>query len=120
VPRVRDLGYVAEERLPALLSGAIAYLNPSLYEGSAIGAMEAMACGTPPIVAPTGALPRAVDRAGIVLDAFDTEAWADALRALASTPELRAGLSRNALRLTVERRAHPPDLAPLLRALGAV
>ena len=117
--RVLDIGYVGGENLPALLSGAIAYLNPSLYEGSGIGAQEAMACGTPAIVAPTGALPRAVDAAGIVLDAFDAAAWADALQALATRPALRAELSRTALRLTAERRAHPPDLVPLLGALGA-
>ncbi|MGH7912571.1 MAG: glycosyltransferase, partial [Candidatus Dormibacteraceae bacterium] len=65
-PGVLDLGWVEDRDLPALLSGAIAYLNPSLYEGSGIGAMEAMACGTPALVAATGALPRTVDQGGLM------------------------------------------------------
>ncbi len=118
LPRVRDLGWVAEEQLPALLSGAIAYLNPSLYEGHALGAMQAMACGTPALVAATGALPRTVDQGGLVLDAHEPSQWQDAMLTLARRQDVRRELSANALKLTAERRAHPPDVGPLLRALG--
>ncbi|MBO0709157.1 MAG: glycosyltransferase [Candidatus Dormibacteraeota bacterium] len=118
LPRVRDLGWVAEEELPALLSGAIAYLNPSLYEGHGLGPMEAMACGTPALVAATGALPRTVDQGGLLLDAQEPSQWQDAMLTLARRPDVRRELSANALKLMAERRAHPPDVGPLLRALG--
>ena len=118
LPRVRDAGWVAEDELPALLSGAIAYLNPSLYEGHGLGAMQAMACGTPALVAATGALPRTVDQGGLILDAHELSQWEDAMVTLARRQDVRRELSANALKLTAERRGHPPDLGPLLRALG--
>jgi glycosyltransferase involved in cell wall biosynthesis len=116
-PRVRDAGWVEEDDLPALLSGAIAYLNPSLYEGQGLGAMQAMACGTPALVAATGALPRTVDQGGLMLDLYEPSQWCDAMLTVARRPDVRRELSANALKLTAERRAHPPDAAPLLRAL---
>lgn len=115
--RVHDIGWVEDDDLPALLSGAIAYLNPSLYEGDGMGALEAMACGTPPLVAATGALPRTVDQGGLMLDAHEPSSWSDAMVALASRPDLRRSLSAAALKLVAERRAHPPDVEPLVRAM---
>jgi glycosyltransferase involved in cell wall biosynthesis len=119
VPGARELGYVASDRLPPLLSGAIAWLNPSLYEGCAIGPLEAMACGAPPVVAATGAQPRAVDRAGLVLDAHDPAPWAEAMTALAGSPDFRTSLANACLKAIAEAREHPPDPGPLLEQLGA-
>jgi alpha-1,3-rhamnosyl/mannosyltransferase len=119
VPGARELGYIDAEQLPALLSGALAWLNPSLYEGCAVGALEAMACGAPPVVAATGAQPRAVDGAGLVLDALEAGPWAEAMVALAGSPELRASLANAGLKAISEARQHPPDPGPLLEQLGA-
>ncbi len=117
-PGVLDAGWVPAADLPAVLTGAIAYLNPSLYEGHGVGALEAMACGTPALVAATGALPRTVDQGGLMLDAYDPAQWCEAMDTVARRPDIRRELSANALKLTAERRAHPPDPGPLLRALG--
>lgn len=119
VPGARELGHVEADRLPPLLSGAIAWLNPSQYEGCAIGALEAMACGAPPVVAATGAQPRAVDRAGLVLDAHDPAPWAEALTTLACSPDFRASIANAGLKAIAEAREHPPDPEPLLEQLGA-
>jgi glycosyltransferase involved in cell wall biosynthesis len=112
-----DLGYVDDERLPALLSGATAWVCPSLYEGCGVGAMEAMACGTPPLVAAAGALPRTVDRAGLVLDPEDPEQWTGAIVDVVEREPLRASLAAAARRAIAERRAHPPDPSELLDVL---
>lgn len=47
---VKILGFVEEKYLPALYSGAIFFVNPSLYEGFGFCALEAIACNTPVIV----------------------------------------------------------------------
>jgi glycosyltransferase involved in cell wall biosynthesis len=44
---VLPLGYVEEADLPALYSGAEAFLFPSLYEGFGMPLLESRACGTP-------------------------------------------------------------------------
>jgi glycosyltransferase involved in cell wall biosynthesis len=108
VPGARDLGWVPLERLPALLAGAVAWVGPSLYEGSAIGAQEAMACGTPPLVAGTGAQARAVGTAGLVLDPHDADEWAAALVAVAGDEGLRARLAASSLKAAAELREAAP------------
>lgn len=41
--------YIPEDDLPAIYSGATAFIFPSLYEGFGLPILEAMACGTPVI-----------------------------------------------------------------------
>lgn len=45
--QISALGYVPEEDLPCLYSGADIFVFPSLYEGFGIPVLEARACGTP-------------------------------------------------------------------------
>lgn len=69
-------GYVEEKDLPALYSGATAFLFPSLYEGFGFPPLEAMACGTPVISSSTSSLPEVVGSAGILLPPKDERLWA--------------------------------------------
>jgi glycosyltransferase involved in cell wall biosynthesis len=116
-PAVRDLGYVDQDRLPALIAGAVAWLGPGLYEGSPVGALEAQACGTPALVAGTGAMPHAVGMAGLVLDPHDADQWARAMVAVACQSELRSRLGAAALRAAADWRNVRPSPAGLLAAL---
>ncbi len=77
--RVRFLGFVDDEDLPALYSGATIFLFPSLYEGFGLPPLEAMACGAPVIVSNSSCLPEVVGQAAIQLPASDEEAWRVAL-----------------------------------------
>lgn len=43
--QVRRLGYVADDDLPALYAGCVAFLMPSLYEGFGMPLLEAQLCG---------------------------------------------------------------------------
>ena len=95
-PGVRLLGYVKPADLPALLSGAISYLNASPADGCGIGVLEAMACGTPTLVSWHGALAEMSGGAGIVLDPDDPSAWAAAMTLMVRQPDLRAQLGRRA------------------------
>ncbi len=55
--RVKFVGYVKDEQLPALYSGAEMFVFPSLYEGFGLPLLEAMSCGTPILTSNTSCLP---------------------------------------------------------------
>ncbi|MBI2085986.1 glycosyltransferase family 4 protein [Candidatus Daviesbacteria bacterium] len=55
--RVKFLGYVPDEKLPALYSGAIAFVFPSLFEGFGLPILEAQACGCPVITSNLSSMP---------------------------------------------------------------
>ncbi|MFA5776344.1 MAG: glycosyltransferase family 1 protein [Patescibacteria group bacterium] len=50
-------GFIADSDLPALYSGAEAFVNPSLYEGFGIQTLEAFACGCKVICSNATSLP---------------------------------------------------------------
>ena len=56
--RVRLLGEVPDEDLPALYAGAELLVYPSLHEGFGLPVLEAMSCGTPVVVSRVPALSR--------------------------------------------------------------
>lgn len=70
-------GYVADEDLPPLHSGADLFVFPSHYEGWGMPPLEAMACGTPVITSNNSSLPEVVGNAGIMLEANDTKGFTD-------------------------------------------
>ena len=66
-PRMRAVGYVAEEHMAPLMAGAEAFLFPSLYEGFGMPIIEAMACATPVLTsAATATQEVAMDKALLV------------------------------------------------------
>lgn len=98
-PRLTVLGRIAEERLPALVQGAVALVFPSLYEGFGLPMAEAMAAGTPVVASTTPALTEIAGAAAELVDPLDVEAIAGAMARLAGSPALRrelaeAGLAR--------------------------
>jgi glycosyltransferase involved in cell wall biosynthesis len=94
LPRTYWIGYVAEADLAALYSGARAFVLPSFYEGFGLATLEAMACGTPVIVAQAGALPELVDQAGLYFQPNDTPALIEAILNIAHDDSLRAELAQ--------------------------
>jgi glycosyltransferase involved in cell wall biosynthesis len=94
---VRFTGYVADDDLPALLSGALAFVFPSLYEGFGMPVLEAMACGVPVLTATTSSLPEVAGDAALLVDPEDTAAIAAGLARLASDRLLRDDLRSRGL-----------------------
>jgi glycosyltransferase involved in cell wall biosynthesis len=92
--RVIFPGYIDEADLPALLSGAMALVFPSLYEGFGIPVLEAGACGVPVITSNTSSLPEVAGDAALLVDPHDVDAIADAMARIATDAELRAELER--------------------------
>lgn len=87
--------------LPALYNLATALVLPSFYEGFGLPALEAMACGTLPIVSNVSSLPEVVGEVGLQVDPADPDALAAAmLRALTDSAwrdaQREAGLQRAA------------------------
>jgi glycosyltransferase involved in cell wall biosynthesis len=78
--RVRHLGHVAHDELPALYRGATALIFPSLFEGFGLPPLEAMACGVPVAASDRGALAEVCGDAALLFDPEDVEAMTDAMR----------------------------------------
>jgi glycosyltransferase involved in cell wall biosynthesis len=96
-PRVQFTGYVREECLPALYSGALALVYPSLYEGFGFPPLESMACGTPVIASNTTSLPEVTADAAILVDPLEVDQIVSAIALLASDPVLRSNLSKRGI-----------------------
>ncbi|MFA6239607.1 MAG: glycosyltransferase family 1 protein [Candidatus Hydrogenedentales bacterium] len=96
--RVRFLGHVPPEDLPALMSGAAVFAYPSLYEGFGIPVAEAMACGTPVLTSNVSSLPEVAGDAAVLVDPEDTIAIASGLERLLSSESLRSDLRGRGLR----------------------
>ena len=83
-------GYVVDADLPGLYGGADALCYPSRYEGFGLPPLEALACGCPVLCSRTSSLPEVVGDAGILLPYDDSNAWANALSKLLSSPAVLA------------------------------
>jgi glycosyltransferase involved in cell wall biosynthesis len=85
-------GYVEDKDKPALLSGALAYVFPSLYEGFGLPVLEAMACGTPVLTSNISSLPEVAGEAALLVNPHHTAEIAAGLTQLITNPNLRRQL----------------------------
>ena len=91
--RVLFPGYIPDGDKAALLSGALAFVFPSLYEGFGLPVLEAQACGCPVITSTTSSLPEVAGDAALLVNPEDTAAIAGALQRVATEPGLRQALA---------------------------
>jgi glycosyltransferase involved in cell wall biosynthesis len=92
-PGLRIMGEVADEKLPQLYSGALAFVYPSLYEGFGLPVLEAMQCGAGVIA--SRAVAEAAGDAAVYADT--PQELARAMREAAARPEWRAELGARSL-----------------------
>jgi glycosyltransferase involved in cell wall biosynthesis len=81
---VRFAGYIPEERLPLFYQAADFFVLPSKQlEGFGLVAVEALACGTPVLGTPVGAIPEILERLspGLLFEGTDPEAIAESMEA---------------------------------------
>ncbi len=90
--RVHRTGFFPEDRLNELITGAIAYVFPTFYEGFGIPPLEAMQCGIPVTCSNTSSLPEACGKAAYYFDPHKTEEIAKALKEISENQELRKKL----------------------------
>jgi len=97
--QVRMLGYVDEETLGSLYTGALGLIFPSWHEGFGLPVLEAMQSGCPVICSDRTSLPEVGREAPIYIDPCRPESICDAMIALEENSSRRrscceAGLSR--------------------------
>jgi glycosyltransferase involved in cell wall biosynthesis len=94
--RVRFLG--RREDIPQLLAACDVFALPSLYEGSSLAVLEAMAAGIPVVSSAIGGTDELIEdgRSGLLAPPGDAAAWAAALRRVLADPQLRHGFAARA------------------------
>jgi glycosyltransferase involved in cell wall biosynthesis len=96
--KVSFTGYVPNEDLPALYSGASLFVFPSLYEGFGIPVVEAMACGVPVVLSDAPALPEVGGDAALYFDPYDVEELTSIMHSILTNTSLHATLVEKSLK----------------------
>ena len=94
---VRWAGYVPDDELRHVLSGALALVLASESEGFGLPAVEAAACGIPVIATTESPLPRLLEGGGIFVAPGDDTALGAAMRRLSTDESHRRALAAGAL-----------------------
>ena len=90
--RIIRLEYLPFSLLVSVIRGAKATFFPSLYEGFGLPVLESMALGTAVLTSNTSSLPEVAGDAACLIDPYDTQAMAEAMRALDANDAWRLGL----------------------------
>ena len=100
--RIRFLGYRSD--IPQLLAASDLVALPSLYEGSSVAILEAMAAGRAVVASAIGGTDELIEdgKTGILVPPGEVDPLAAALRRLLDDPELRRSIA-DAARRRVER-----------------
>jgi glycosyltransferase involved in cell wall biosynthesis len=99
---VRWPGFVPDDQLRHLHSGAIALVLPSASEGFGLPAVEAARCGTPVIATTESPLPELLEGGGLFVRPGDVRALESALGALASDEPARREMGQRAMTRAME------------------
>lgn len=71
--KIIKIGYVDDEDMSALYSGAEMFVFPSIYEGFGMPILEAMQCGCPVITSNVTSMPEVIGDCGIQINPKDNE-----------------------------------------------
>ena len=77
--KVKFLGYVPDEKLPALYCGAQALLFCSLFEGFGLPILEAQSVGCPVITSNVSSMPEVAGKGAIYVDPYSIQSIADGM-----------------------------------------
>lgn len=87
--KIIRIGYVDDEDMSTLYSGAEMFLFPSLYEGFGIPVLEAMKCGLPVICSNATSIPEVIGDCGIQIDPLSDEQMVSAMEKMYFDREFR-------------------------------
>lgn len=86
-------GFIEDNILPMLYSGAEAFIYPSLYEGFGLPPLEAMSCKTAVITSNLTSIPEVTGDAAILIDPFNGNELSTALFSILSNPNYKNELA---------------------------
>ncbi len=90
--KMKLLGHVPDQDLPALYSGAIALVFPSLFEGFGLPILEAFSCGCPVLTSNVSSMPEVAGDAALLVDPERIDEIADGMIRLGSDAKFRETL----------------------------
>jgi glycosyltransferase involved in cell wall biosynthesis len=96
IKAINYIGFVPQDELKNYLKEADIYVFPSLSEGCASSAMEALAAGLPTIATVESGLPIENEKDGILIPSKNSECIVSAIKKLANDKSLRTELGKNA------------------------
>jgi glycosyltransferase involved in cell wall biosynthesis len=85
---IRFLGYLGDDKLPAVTGAAFAATYVSFFEGFGIPLLEAMRCGVPVITSNITSMPEVAGNAGLLVDPYRPEDIARGMQQLWEDPHL--------------------------------
>lgn len=113
------IGYVKDEDLPCLYSGADCFVYPSFYEGFGLPPLEAMACGCPVVTARKTSLPEVCGDSACYIDPYSVESIAQGIHEVLSDENIKDELVRKGYE-TVIRFSWDKSALQMLNVLDAV
>ena len=110
-PDVVQAGFIPDQEMRHLYTGAEALVYPSLYEGFGLPVLEAMACGCPVITSTVSSIPEVAGTAALLIDPYREDEMAQAILRLIREPFLAQQLREQgriqAQKFTWDRQRRP-------------
>ncbi|HAM89011.1 MAG: Glycosyl transferase group 1 [Candidatus Falkowbacteria bacterium GW2011_GWC2_38_22] len=88
-------GWINENDMPYIYSGANAFVFPSNYEAFGTSLLEAMACGLPICASDISSIPEVLQGAGLLFDPCDIYSIAEAMKEILTDEHLREELIKS-------------------------
>lgn len=92
---IKVLGYVPQEDLPYLYSGAIMTAYGSIYEGFGLPVIESMACETPVLISEAQALLEVAHGQALICETQNVESWVNGMMTIFESNSLAQELATN-------------------------
>ena len=101
-PGLHVLGSLDDKEVEGLLSGALAFVYPSLYEGFGLPVLEAMKVGVPVVTSKDAAISEVAGGAALQVDVTSREKLTEALVEVTTSSQLRTRLAESGSRRASE------------------
>jgi glycosyltransferase involved in cell wall biosynthesis len=95
---------MADQELRTLLSGAVAFVYPSLYEGFGLPVLEAMQTGAPVVTSRDAAISEVAGDAALQVDVSRADSLAQAIAEVAGNSRLQADLKAKGIQRSTQFR----------------